>query len=161
MNKTPTGYAKWGLSSTTRQSLWPWERTDDLLRVGPTALKTGSESHLWLTRFSATPKGRVKRVMLMYKSTLRFLACFDQPEAVTNVAPCMTLAREIVTALLTVILAGSNCRGAELTAPKFQRGLGRFWRAEPFTHRVATLVETQLVIPCLGGSPQAQRLQGG
>jgi hypothetical protein len=34
--------------------------------------------------------------MLMYNSTLRFLACFDQPEAVTNVAPCRTLAREIL-----------------------------------------------------------------
>ncbi|MCY1521377.1 hypothetical protein D9M68_561880 [compost metagenome] len=62
----------------------------------------------------------------------------------------------------TVALANirRGCRGAELTAPEFQRRLARLWRAEPVTHRVTTLVETQLVIPCLGGSPQAQRLQG-
>jgi hypothetical protein len=37
--------------------------------------------------------------MLMYKSTLEcelnlLFVCFDQPEAATNVAPCMSLARE-------------------------------------------------------------------
>src|SRR3990167_1327464 len=65
-------------------------------------------------------------------------------------------------AALTVVLAWihGGCRGAQLTAPEFQRRLGRLWRAEPVAHRATTLVETQLVIPRLGGSPQAQRLQG-
>src|SRR3989344_3937081 len=64
-------------------------------------------------------------------------------------------------ALAVVLACRRGGRGALLTAPEFQRRLGRLWRAEPFTHRVATLVETQLIIPCLGGSPQTQWLQGG
>jgi hypothetical protein len=44
----------------------PQEPIQYLLRIGDASLKMASASSLLLTRFSAAPQGRAKRVMLIY-----------------------------------------------------------------------------------------------